>query len=56
MSPASRDADVHPLFRVIDFDVRQRFWALDAIVDAVVARSETYRAKIAARSKLKVNA
>jgi 4-hydroxy-tetrahydrodipicolinate synthase len=42
--------------RVIDFDVRERFWALDAIVDAVLAGSETYRAKIAARSKVKVNA
>jgi 4-hydroxy-tetrahydrodipicolinate synthase len=34
--------------RVIDFDVRERFWALDAIVDAVMAGSEGYRAKIAA--------
>lgn len=42
--------------RVIDFDVRERFWALDAIVDAVMAGSETYRAKIAARSKVTVNA
>ncbi|HEY1886896.1 MAG TPA: dihydrodipicolinate synthase family protein [Roseiarcus sp.] len=42
--------------RAIDFDVRERFWALDAIVDAVMAGSETYRAKIAARSKPKVNA
>jgi 4-hydroxy-tetrahydrodipicolinate synthase len=42
--------------RVIDFDVRERFWALDAIADAVMAGSETYRAKIAARSQLKLNA
>jgi 4-hydroxy-tetrahydrodipicolinate synthase len=34
--------------RVIDFDVRERFWALDAIVDAVMAGSEGYRAQIAA--------
>ena len=43
--------------RVIDFDVRERFWALDAIVDAVMAGSEAYRARIAAaRSRPKVNA
>lgn len=34
--------------RVIDFDVRERFWALDAIVDAVMAGSDAYRARIAA--------
>jgi 4-hydroxy-tetrahydrodipicolinate synthase len=34
--------------RVIDYDVRERFWALDAIVDAVMAGSEAYRARIAA--------
>jgi 4-hydroxy-tetrahydrodipicolinate synthase len=42
--------------RVIDFDVRERFWALDAIVDAVMTGSEAYRARIAARPKVKVNA
>jgi 4-hydroxy-tetrahydrodipicolinate synthase len=42
--------------RVIDFDVRERFWALDAIVDAVTSGSEAYRARIAARPKLEVNA
>jgi 4-hydroxy-tetrahydrodipicolinate synthase len=34
--------------RAIDYDVRERFWALDAIVDAVLAGTESYRAKIAA--------
>ena len=34
--------------RAIDYDVRERFWALDAIVDAVMAGSDAYRARIAA--------
>lgn len=34
--------------RAISFDVRERFWALDAILDKVVAGSEAMRAKIAA--------
>jgi 4-hydroxy-tetrahydrodipicolinate synthase len=34
--------------RTITFDVRERFWALDAILDKVVAGTETMRAKIAA--------
>ena len=43
--------------RVIDFDVRERFWALDAIVDAVMAGSDAYRARIAAaRPKAKATA
>ena len=41
--------------RVIDFDVRGRFWALDAIVDAIMAGSEAYRARIAA-ARPKANA
>jgi 4-hydroxy-tetrahydrodipicolinate synthase len=36
--------------RVIDFDVRERFWALDAILDQVVAGTESFRAEIAALS------
>ncbi len=43
--------------RVIDFDVRERFWALDAIVDAVMSGSEAYRSRIAAaRAKARVEA
>jgi 4-hydroxy-tetrahydrodipicolinate synthase len=34
--------------RTINFDVRERFWALDAILDKVVAGTEAMRAKIAA--------
>jgi 4-hydroxy-tetrahydrodipicolinate synthase len=34
--------------RAISFDVRERFWALDAILDQVVAGSESMRARIAA--------
>ncbi len=34
--------------RAISFDVRERFWALDAILDKVVAGTEAMRAKIAA--------
>lgn len=34
--------------RTITFDVRERFWALDAILDKVVAGTESMRAKIAA--------
>lgn len=33
--------------RVIDFDVRERFWALDAILDQVAAGTEAFRAEIA---------
>lgn len=36
--------------RTITFDVRERFWALDAILDKVVAGTEAMRAKIAALS------
>ena len=34
--------------RTITFDVRERFWALDAILDKVVAGTEAMRAKVAA--------
>jgi 4-hydroxy-tetrahydrodipicolinate synthase len=34
--------------RTIPFDVRERFWALDAILDKVVTGTEAMRAKIAA--------
>lgn len=34
--------------RTITFDVRERFWALDAILDKMVAGTEAMRAKIAA--------
>jgi 4-hydroxy-tetrahydrodipicolinate synthase len=34
--------------RVIDYDVRQRFWALDAIVDKLVEGTEAFRARIRA--------
>jgi 4-hydroxy-tetrahydrodipicolinate synthase len=34
--------------RAMTFDVRERFWALDAILDKVVAGSEAMRARIAA--------
>ncbi|MGH3169407.1 MAG: dihydrodipicolinate synthase family protein [Trebonia sp.] len=33
--------------RVIEFDVREKFWALDAILDQVVAGTETFRAELA---------
>ncbi|MDR2613862.1 MAG: dihydrodipicolinate synthase family protein [Candidatus Accumulibacter sp.] len=37
--------------RTIGFDVRERFWALDAILDKVVAGTEAMRGKIAASRK-----
>ncbi|MEO8136256.1 MAG: dihydrodipicolinate synthase family protein [Betaproteobacteria bacterium] len=33
--------------RVITYDVREKFWALDAVLDKIVAGTETMRAKIA---------
>lgn len=33
--------------RVITYDVRERFWALDAVLDKIVAGTESFRAKIA---------
>jgi 4-hydroxy-tetrahydrodipicolinate synthase len=38
--------------RVIDYDVHERFWALDAIVDALMAGADSYRARIAAARAL----
>jgi len=34
--------------RVIDYDVRERFWALDAVLDKIVAGTEHFRSRIAA--------
>jgi len=34
--------------RVIDYDVRERFWALYAVLDKIVAGTEHFRARIAA--------
>jgi 4-hydroxy-tetrahydrodipicolinate synthase len=34
--------------RVIDYDVREKFWALDAILDRIVDGTERFRARIAA--------
>jgi len=36
--------------RVIDFDVREKFWALDAILDQIVTGTEAFRAEIAGLS------
>ena len=33
--------------RVIDYDIRERFWALDAVLDKIVAGTEQFRARIA---------
>ncbi|MPW21933.1 dihydrodipicolinate synthase family protein [Paraburkholderia sp. CNPSo 3157] len=33
--------------RVIDYDVRERFWALDAVLDKIVAGTERFRERIA---------
>ena len=33
--------------RAIDFDVRERFWALDAVLDRLVAGTDLFRAEIA---------
>ncbi|HGL4260255.1 dihydrodipicolinate synthase family protein [Burkholderia dolosa] len=35
--------------RAIDYDVRERFWALDAVLDKIVAGTEHFRRRIAAR-------
>src|SRR5579863_4617622 len=34
--------------RAIDYDVRERFWALDAVLDKIVAGTEHFRSRIAA--------
>jgi 4-hydroxy-tetrahydrodipicolinate synthase len=33
--------------RVVDFDIRERFWALDALMDKIVEGTEHYRQRIA---------
>ncbi len=33
--------------RVIDYDIRERFWALDAVLDKIIAGTEDFRSKIA---------
>ena len=33
--------------RAIDFDVRERFWALDAVLDQLMAGTDLFRAEIA---------
>lgn len=33
--------------RVIDYDIRERFWALDAVLDKIVAGAEQFRGRIA---------
>ncbi|WP_175663832.1 dihydrodipicolinate synthase family protein [Burkholderia ambifaria] len=35
--------------RAIDYDVRERFWALDAVLDKIVSGTEHFRRRIAAR-------
>lgn len=34
--------------RAIDFDIRERFWALDAVMDKLIEGTENFRARIAA--------
>ncbi|WP_028534119.1 dihydrodipicolinate synthase family protein [Paludibacterium yongneupense] len=34
--------------RVIDYDIRERYWALDAVLDKIVQGTEHFRARIAA--------
>lgn len=34
--------------RAIDYDIRERFWALDAVLDKIAAGTEQFRARIAA--------
>lgn len=36
--------------RVIEYDVRERFWALDAVLDKIVEGTEFFRARISERS------
>jgi 4-hydroxy-tetrahydrodipicolinate synthase len=37
--------------RVIPYDVREKFWALDAVLDKIVAGTEAMRGKIARLSE-----
>ncbi|WP_306664491.1 hypothetical protein [Bradyrhizobium sp. Arg816] len=34
--------------RTIDFDIRERFWALDALLDKIMQGQASFRARIAA--------
>jgi 4-hydroxy-tetrahydrodipicolinate synthase len=34
--------------RAVDFDIRERFWALDALLDKIMQGQEIFRARIAA--------
>jgi 4-hydroxy-tetrahydrodipicolinate synthase len=34
--------------RVIDYDVRERFWAVDAVLDKIIAGTDHFRARVAA--------
>ena len=33
--------------RAVDFDIRERFWALDALLDKIMQGQESFRARIA---------
>lgn len=37
--------------RAIDFDIRERFWALDALINKIVEGQVAFRAKIAAAGR-----
>lgn len=37
--------------RVIDYDIRERFWAIDAVLDKIVAGTEAMRAKVRASAE-----
>ena len=44
------------LCRAIDYDVRERFWALDAVLDKIVAGTEAMRAKVGAGKRVPAGA
>ena len=44
------------LCRAIDYDVRERFWALDAVLDKIVAGTEAMRAKVGAGKRVPADA
>ena len=44
------------LCRAIDYDVRKRFWALDAVLDKIVAGTEAMRAKVGAGKRVPAGA
>ena len=37
--------------RAVDFDIRERFWALDALIDKIVEGQQSFRAKIARQAE-----